>query len=191
MNYRYRKSLLIAAVALLLLPACATTTNVDYRQGYNFSAIRTLVVDAPEQTGSNDPRISGPLVKARVNTSIARVLASRGYRMVDRQGDARITWQLATKAGLESYNSGISIGYGTFSGSSAVGIGYGFPFYDVESYDEAVLTIDILSGTDGGLLWRGSASRVLGDGLTPEKLTDLVNDLVNEVLVQFPPGSHR
>ena len=85
---------------------------------------------------------------------------------------------------------GISFGYGTFGRRSAVGIGYGFPLYDVDSYDEAVLTIDILGSTDDALLWRGSAHRRLSDGMTPDKLTELMNALVSEVLGQFPPGHH-
>jgi len=85
----------------------------------------------------------------------------------------------------------VSFGYGTFSRRSAFGVGYGFPLYDVDSYDEAVLTVDILDPADGGLLWRASASRRLNDGITPEKLNGLVNELVSEVLGQFPPGSRQ
>ena len=191
MVFFYRLRQVSTAVTVLLLSACAATTNVDYRTGYDFTAIRAIVVDAPEQTGSRDPRISGPLIDTRVNTAIKQALAGRGYRVVEQDANARLTWQLATKAGLESDNSGVSFGFGSYGRHSAMGVGYGFPFYDVESYDEAVLTIDILAAADGGLLWRGSAKRRLGDGLTPEKLTELVNDLVNEVLAQFPPGGHR
>jgi len=190
MIFFHRLRHVTTAVTVLLLSACAATTNVDYRPGYDFSAIRTIVVDAPEQPGSSDPRISGPLIDTRVDTSIRQVLAARGYRVVEQDANARLKWQLTTKAGLESDNSGISFGFGTFGRHSAAGVGYGFPFYDVESYDEAVLTIDIQAAADGGLVWRGSAKRRLGDGLTPEKLTELVNDLVNEVLAQFPPGGH-
>jgi hypothetical protein len=188
MNYLYH---LRHLATVLLLSACAATTNVDYRPDYDFSAIRTLALEAPGQTGSHDPRISGPLIDARVNASITQVLSARGYHLVEQDANARLTWQLVTKAGLESDYSGIPVGYGHYGSYYGTGVAYGFPFYDIESYDEAVLTIDILSGADGDLLWRGSASRRLGDGLTPEKLTRLVNDLVTEVLVLFPPGSHR
>ena len=179
------------AAAAMLAAGCATTANVDYRQDYDFGALDTFALTGPGEAGSGDPRISGPLIVARVDSSIREHLAARGYRVIGQDAQARLAWRLTTRAGVESYNSGISFGYGTFSRHSAVGVGYGFPFYDVESYDEAVLTIDILDSADGGLLWRGSASRRLNDGMTPEKLTELVNRLVGEVLAQFPPGARR
>ena len=75
-----------------------------------------------------------------------------------------------TRTALESDRSGFSIGVGTFSRHSAVGVGYGFPDYDVESYDDMVLAIDILDVPDGAMLWRGSSSERLFDGGTPDTL---------------------
>ena len=188
MKYRPRYGLAIMAAAAWLLSACATTTNVDFREGHDFSGISTIEIRPPSQSGNQDPRVSGQLIDDRINKSIQRYLVSRGYQ-VDTQGaQARLSWILSTRAGLESYDSGISVGFGRFHRHSAVGIGYGFPLYEVESYDEAVLTIDITDAVSGNLLWRGSTSRRLHDGMTPEKLSDLVNRLVDDVLEHFPPG---
>ena len=92
-------------------------------------------------------------------------------------GSARAAAWKATTAGYRSV--------------TALGLGYGFPLYDVDTYDDAVLTIDILDPRDDSLLWRGSGSRRLGNGNTPEKLDELVNGLVSDVLDHFPPGSKR
>jgi hypothetical protein len=174
--------------AILLLSACATTANVDYRQGYDFSSIHKVRLSAPETATSNDPRINSPLVEERVRSSLAGYLVAHGYQVVDSGEDARLAWQLTTRSGVEGSNSGVSFGFGTFGRHSAVGMGYGFPGYDVDSYDEAVLTVDILESGNDGLLWRGSGNRRLNDGNTPEKMTELVNALVKDVLDNFPPG---
>lgn len=172
----------------LLLSACATTTNVDFRQGYDFASIHNIRINDPLPPASSDPRINSPLVDQRIRAEIAGYLTAHGYRVVDSGADARLSYQMTTKAGLESYNSGVSFGYGSFGRHSAVGIGYGFPGYDVDSYDDAVLTIDFLENGDDSMLWRGSATKRLGDGNTPEKTTELVNRLVTEILDNFPPG---
>ncbi len=114
-------------------------------------------------------------------------LLAHGFEVVDANADASMTWQIATRSGLEGNDSGISVGFGTFGRHSAVGIGYGFPGYDVDSYDESVLTVDVQKAADDTLLWRGSSSRRLVDGATPESITKTVHELVSEVLANFPP----
>lgn len=186
----YLQTVRTSGIALLagLLLACAATTNVDYREGYDFSALRTLRLVPPAQPGSADTRINSPLVDERIRKAIVDRLRAQGYELVEADADADVTWQVTTRAGLESDRSGFSVGLGTFSRHSAVGIGYGFPGYDVDSYDESVLTIDVLDTATGTLLWRGSDSRRLTDGATPESLTRTVQELVGAVLAKFPPG---
>lgn len=188
MNYRQlvRTSGIVLLAGLLL--ACAATTNVDYREGYDFSALHTLRLVPPAQPGTADTRINSPLVEERIRKAIVDRLRAQGFTLVESGADADLTWQINTRSGVESDRSGVSVGFGTFSRHSAVGIGYGFPGYEVGSYDESVLTIDVLGAQDGALLWRGSDSRRLTDGASPESLTKDVQELVDAVLAKFPPG---
>jgi hypothetical protein len=171
-----------------LLAACATTANIDYRKGYDFSSIRSLRIREAQVPASMDPRVNSPLVDQRLRKAIAAWLAAHGYQVVSQGGDAGVSYRIGTRSGVESSDSGVSVGYGTFGRHTALGLGYGFPLYDVDTYDDAILTIDILGPRDDSLLWRGSASRRLGNGTTPEKLDELVNGLVGDVLDHFPPG---
>jgi hypothetical protein len=188
MNLCTLARLCLVSCAGLLLSACATTTNVDYSPGYNFAAIHSVRIDDPLPPSSNDPRINSPLVDQRIRTTITDYLTAHGYQVVASGEDARIAYQVTTRSGVESNYSGVSFGYGSFSHNSAVGIGYGFPGYDVDSYDDAVLTIDVLDKGNGRLLWRGSTSKRLDNGNTPERMTALVYGLVTEILDNFPPG---
>lgn len=176
--------------AMALLAGCASTANVDYDQRYDFSRLQTISIEKPAAAATSDSRINSPLVIQRLDDAIRRNLAARGYRVKNENADATLRYQLGSRSGIESYNSGVSIGYGRFSRRYGFGVGYDFPLYDTASYEDSVLIIDI-TGTDGQLLWRGSDSRRLVDGQTPEKLDLLVNELVGSTLANFPPGQHR
>lgn len=182
-------SRIFALLALsALLAACATPANLDYREGYDFSSIHSVRIEPVAQPVSSDTRVNSPLVDERIRKSIAAYLVTQGIGVVDSNADANLVYQVTTRTGIESDNSGVSFGFGTFRRHSAVGIGYGFPGYDVGSYDEMVLTIDILGVPDRAMVWRGSRSVRLADGSTPESITDMVNKLVGGILSNFPPG---
>jgi hypothetical protein len=174
---------------VVMLAACASTTNVDYRQDFDFTSIKTIRLDPALQPASMDTRVNSPLVEARIRDAIAGHLAARGIAVGDGNADASLVYQVTTRSGVESYGSGVSVGFGTFSRHSAIGVGYGFPGYDVDSYDEMVLTIDILDVPDNAMLWRGSSSERLGNGGTPETMNEMVNRLVNDILSNYPPGN--
>ena len=188
MDTHYLFRIFFMLVAQVMLTACATTVNVDYREGYDFSTTRSVQVAQQAQMVSSDTRVNSPLVDARIRKAIVDHLAAQGVAVVDGKADARLVYQVGTRSSMESYGSGISVGYGTFSGHSAFGLGYGFPGYDVETYDEIVLTIDFLDVQEDTLLWRGSDSERLGDGSTPDTMTGMINELVGDILSNFPPG---
>jgi len=127
----------------------------------------------------------------RIHKAIANVLQTRGYREVTEGADIDVTYHISKKQGVESRGSGVSFGFGRYSGGSAVGVGYGFPGYDVSSYEEGILTIDMLKTADQKLIWRGSTGRRLYDGTTPESSTEQVNEVVGKILDEFPPGREK
>jgi hypothetical protein len=175
-------------IVVMALAGCAIKPNIDFKQGFDFAALKTFTVIRPVADSSEDLRTSGPLMHERIHRAIENVLIARGYTSVPDQADMQVTFRISKKTGVESRGSGVSVGYGVFSGGSAVGIGYGFPGYDVSSYEEGILTIDMLKGGDDSPFWRGSAGRRLYNGSTPESSEQLVNEIVGEILDEFPPG---
>ena len=170
----------------LMLGACGTTVNVDYEQNYDFAALKTFsLLEKPEKI-ADDPRLNTPMMQQRLVTAIRAGLQQAGLR--DAQpADVRVNYRVDIKQEIESDASGVSVGVGTFSRNVGIGFGYGFPASEVESYDRMVLTIDLHSSETNALLWRGSDSRRLYAGSTPESNTELVNDLVEAILKKFPP----
>lgn len=168
-----------------LLTACGTTVNVDYDQSADFATITTFNLDKTPMKVSDDPRINSPLVQQRITDAIRDALQQKGLRATS-QGDVRVSYRIDVKQEIESDQSGVSVGIGTFSRNVGIGFGYGFPAADVESYDQIRLTID-LQRPDGQLLWRGSDTRRLEAGSTPEKNTRLINELVQAIMETYPP----
>lgn len=169
----------------LQLAACSTTVNIDYDQNTNFAALRSFELQTKPVKISDDPRIDSSLMQQRVVTAIRDALTRKGLQPAT-PPDMHVSYRIDVKQEIESDPSGVSVGIGTFSRNVGVGFGYGFPATDVESYDRMILTID-LQRPDGTLLWRGSDSRRLDSGSTPEKNTRLINELVASILQHYPP----
>ncbi len=170
----------------LSLVACGTTVNIDYDQSINFAAIHSFKLETQPVKISDDPRIDSSLMQQRVVTAIREALNRKGLQAAPTP-DVRVSYRIDVKQEIESDPSGVSVGVGTFSRNVGIGFGYGFPAADVESYDSIILTIDLHS-PDDKLLWRGSDSRRLTSGSTPQKSNRLINDLVAAILERYPPN---
>jgi hypothetical protein len=179
---------LFGLITTVVLISCVNSVNLDYDERMNFKEMQTFKLLDPPQQKSGDVRLDTPLVDQRIRQAIERTLMAKGCRKVKTDPDFEVAYQLSVKQQVEGGSAGISLGVGTYSPGSVFGMGYGYPAYDVKSYEEGILTIDILSGPDRNLIWRGSRGRRLYDGSTPEKMTKYINKLVAEILQHFPPG---
>lgn len=189
MNYINKCGLIVLLTGVLA--ACATVPNIDWDQSYDFSTIKTFRVVSPENIDVSDPRLDSPLVYARIQKAIQQVLMARGLEAVSEAPDMEITYRVGAKTGVESRGSGMAIGAGHYGYGGGVGGGYYYPFYDVASYDEGVFTIDMLAGEDKRLIWRGSSTRRLYEGSTPDSSSELINGVVQSILNAFPPGREQ
>ena len=174
-------------ITLLLLSGCATRVNVDYDLDSNFSTVKTFQIQAKPVNEINDPRINSSFMQQRIIKAMGDTLTLKGLKFIKVTPDVIVKYHLAINKELESDDSGISIGFGSYSRHSAIGLAYGFPASEVSTVENLVMNIDIVNAKTKQLLWRGSLARRLYDGSTPETHTQLVNSLVAEILKQFPP----
>ncbi len=173
---------------MLLLGACATPVAVDYDEKVDFTRLHTFALLPPPPPRTDDPRLDNPLLIQRILSVLREALLARGYREVQEDPDFRVSFQLGLRQGVES-TGGVSIGFGTYGGHGGIGMVYGYPGYDVSSYEEGVLTIDILA-PDKTLIWRGTASQRLSEtgSRTPEESKREIRRIVDAILQRFPPG---
>lgn len=181
------RAVISLAVATLVLAGCASTANLDYDEKFNFSTLNSFQLQPTPERSANDTRVDSPLVERRITNAITEELVNKGYRQSESGADFRVVYQIGVKQEVASRSSSVSIGVGRYSRRSSVGVAYGFPAGDVETYERGILTIDIISAESDKLIWRGSSSRRLFNGSTPEKSDKQVREIVSEILEQFPP----
>ena len=181
---------LFTLLAVFFLTACGTTVNVDYDKQVDFQALRNFTLMPTPDTKTGDERLDSPLVDKRIRDAIVATLSQRGYREVKANPDFAVAYQLGVRKEVDSTRTSMTVGVGTYSRHSAIGMSYGYPGY-VESYERGILAIDVLKGSDKKLVWRGSSGRRLYDGRTPEKSTEEINAVVKEILDKFPPGNKK
>jgi hypothetical protein len=58
----------------------------------------------------------------------------------------------------------------------------------VEQYEEGTLVIDFVDSPARRLVWRGAGTRRLSRDPQPDRLTQRVNEAVDDILAQFPPN---
>jgi len=183
---------MILTALVLSLGGCASEPNIDYDPSFDFAVVRHYRISDPVASQTGDPRIDNPLLFQRIHAAISNELDIRGFRAADESADITVRYSLSKRGGVEARNSGVSIGVGTYRRGSGAAIGYNYPAYDVTSYEEGVLTIDMTDSPDNRLVWRGSSARRLSEsGITPEAITKAVNEVVAEILEQFPPDRSR
>ncbi len=172
----------------LMLSACTSMVNVDYDRTTDFSSYKTFSVDVKPVRISTDTRVNSSFMQQRVVNELNATLTKNGFQNINQNADFSVKYFLDIRRETGSQDSGVvSIGFGSSSRHSAIGLGFNIPIGETTSIDYLVLTIDVVSTTNNQLLWRGSLGYSLYEGASPETYTKLVNELVEEILQNFPP----
>lgn len=171
----------------LILSACSSIVNVDYDQGMDFTHFKTFTVQAKPVRVAQDTRLNSPFMQKRVVQELESVLSAKSFKQVTATADLQVKYFMDIKTAWEYQDSGVSVGIGTVSGNSGFAFAFSHPVNDSGSYDKLMLTIDIISTATNKLVWRGSLAYRLENGSNPESYTELVNDMVVEILKKFPP----
>ena len=172
----------------LILSACTSMVNYDYDKTVNFNSFATYTINKEPVRVTGDTRINSPFMQKRVVDELNITLANKGFEYLKKNAELEVNYFLDIKQELETEDSGfVSIGFGSSTRNSAVGLGFNIPVGEASSIDKLVLTIDFVSTKTKKLIWRGTLGYHLYEGATPEIYTKLVKDLVAEILKEFPP----
>jgi len=184
-----------ASVLLLILTALGTAcssvrTQFDFDPNADFSAWRTYAWYPSGSPPTGDPRLDNPLLHGRIEAAVNRTLGARGYAEVqDRTPDFYVNYHLSTEQRLDVRTMNrVYVGGPHGRGWRGAGWGgVGWAETVVDQYEEGTLVIDFVDVSMRRLVWRGSGTRRLSRDLQPDRLTQRVNEAVNEILAQFPP----
>jgi hypothetical protein len=171
----------------LFLSACSSMANIDYDKDINFKSFATYSIQNEPVKVTDDTRINSSFMLSRIVSAIDTSLEKKGLSARAEKASLKVKYYLDVKRDIETESSGVSVGFGTFSRHSSINFGFMIPVGETQSIDRLVLTIDMLSTKTGELIWRGSLTRSLYEGATPESYNQLVNELVTDLLENFPP----
>ncbi|MFT7485032.1 MAG: hypothetical protein ACI9F9_000878 [Candidatus Paceibacteria bacterium] len=186
---RLKRPFMIGALAFgFLFGACSSVSvHADYDPGTDFSEWHSYAWLPQDTTGLGDPRAGNQLVSERVTAAIENRLAEMGYERVANDGDFDIGFSISVRQAIDVRSDPTVYGrYGAYGrhGGYGVGISSGTT---VHEYQEGTLQIDFVDPEGTRLLWRGTGTSRVTDGLSPEESRSRVNEVVQEILAQFPP----
>jgi hypothetical protein len=126
------------------------------------------------------------LDKKRILRAIDNEMISKGFAKSETP-DVLVSIFTDTKERVDVYNNfGWGIGYGWGWG----GFGYGGPFgNNVNRTTEGMLYIDLIDANNKELIWQGVGTAALKS--SPEEKVERTQEMVREILMQFPPAVKR
>lgn len=180
------KILLFLSIITLFLTSCSTVqVSQDFDKTFNFTSATTYNWDTELQDSATGIIKDDELLADRFVTAINTALTSQGFSISDTPDFlVSYTFQITSRIQADSVEPTLGFGYGRYGRFGGVGIHSGT---SVRQYDRGLLTINIHDAEEGGLIWKGNGTREVFTHNNPEKLTEIVNELVSSTLAQFPP----
>lgn len=174
------------------LAACSSQPklDIDINPDTNFEKLTTYQF-SPESNITVD---SNPIMIHRIQTAIDQVLTAKGltkHQFID-QNSADISIQVNFSEHEKQNNSSFNIGVGTSrmggNSRSSIGVNTNIP---MNSNPDIVtkITIDMRDANEA--IWHGSDKFQTGTDLSLEETNHAVNEIVNRLLVNFPPENTK
>lgn len=189
---RYTRNNIIKFTAFLTaiaaLASCSSiSVNSDWDPNIDFSKFNTFaVLDEPTQAINR-------LVDERIRTAITAELTARGLRQVDKpeKADLAIGYQVTTeeRTTYQTVHGGWSASRHSFNSShmrwgGSVGTSRTTPV----NFTVGTLVIAVFQMNNKELVWEGSGSGTVNPSSGPEQSAQRINDAVQRILKDFPPG---
>ncbi|MFO7912673.1 MAG: DUF4136 domain-containing protein [Desulfotignum sp.] len=179
-------TVLMMLLLLLMAAGCSgIQVSQDYEMETRFSKLQTYAWKARVEKNSDDIRENNPLLHKRFRENIDRVLKEKGYaRKSNPDFLVDYEYSIKTRIHSEPYTTGFGFGYGPYYRYGGVNIMSAPKVYE---YDVGMLAIDVYDAGSDTLLWRGMGTEEIVSHPTPQKSSEMVRQLVEAILEQFPP----
>jgi hypothetical protein len=169
-----KPALVFAAVVLFAACSSGPTINTDYNPATNFAQYHSFSFKTTES-------IADPIIESRIQTAIAAALTSKGWTRENQNPDIWVVPHVALseQTQLNTYNEGWGYGWRWGGGMSTT---------QVQKIPVGTVLIDLVDAKANQLVWRGTASNTLQEGLSPEQRQQNLNSAMQKLFANFPPG---
>jgi len=178
--------LLAVGVALFLLGCSSITITSDYDREANFAAMKTFdwatvqknAVSADAQT----VMFQNSLIEKHMKNAVTKQLATKGITPSTDKPNFLVGFYMQTAQKTQVTDYGYGYGYGARWGGGGV---------DVHQYTQGTLILDFVDAASNQLVWRAVASGALSDNPDPTKAEQKINDIVEQMLKDYPPAAKK
>ena len=188
MNFQRIPRLAMSLLLAGILASCSSAPEVAYDQKVDFKPPKTFtwLDDSPLKYSQTDYKVS-PFLEAHLMEATRSELESKGYRYVSMSEGpdfaVAFTFGAREKIQKSSYPSSYSLasaspGAYSFRGPGAV---------QTTKYVEGQISIDFFAESTKSLAWQIGDSGKIED-MSGEELRQAVNELMADLLSDFPPG---
>jgi Domain of unknown function (DUF4136) len=175
--------LLLAFVGFALNSCSSVSVTTDFDPDVDFTKYKTYkFYEGKPITG--DALNKNPLIKKRIVASIKAELEAKGFKYDQANGQLIVVTHAGVKEKVRVSASGGAY-YGWYD--PWWGPAYSSRYVDVDYYDEATLVIDFVRDDDKELAWRGMGTSTLRGYSDPEAMQAKIDNVVNQILMRFPP----
>jgi hypothetical protein len=172
-----KKIITLLAVITLLVSCNTVRVSQDYALGTDFNNYKTY---AYFKKGIDEAQIS-ELDKKRILRAIDTEMTAKGF-VKSQNPDVLVSIFTDSKERVDVYNNNWGMGFGWGWGRGFWGNNMG---NNVTRTTEGILYIDLIDAQKKELIWQGVGKAPLRS--TPEKKVKRTNEIVKEILRQFPP----
>jgi hypothetical protein len=175
-----------ASLFLLFAGSCSSIpVQQDYDPAFDFGRLGSYAW-LEQQTEAPPSSVSdSSLIRDRVHRAVDARMSAMGHaKTIPEQASFLIAYHIGVDRELRVDTTNYGYGYGYR--------GYGRRGYTetrVRQYDVGTLVLDFVSNDEEKkLLWRGTGSSRIHERRTPEQREELIRQVVDAVLAQFPPS---
>lgn len=169
--------------------ACASNkASIDYDPRADFAAFQTYAWSELTDEKTGQSKLTNPLVHQRVRDAIETEMNTKGFQMANAgQADVLVGYNLSVVAIGQSSRGHVSVGVGRARSHSQAGVSVGVPVGHQRVVNEGTLVISIMEGQSNSVIWQGASSREVSQQQDPQRSEQMIREVVNEILVNFPP----
>lgn len=176
----------LAMLFLLSIYACSSITiKSDFDPEYDFSTFKTYRWATNEEVSPNDELSKYPLVKKRAIAAVDKVMATKGFTMVEGEEAADVVMLIhaASKERMQVHNTGggyyrgwYDPWWGPYGGTT-----------HVSYYEEATLVVDMVAWETKELAWRGMATGTVKQNQNAQEQQERLDNIAMRIFQEYPP----
>lgn len=161
----------------LLLSACQLSgKSADFDPARNYAGYQSWQWHAPAFSYAGDAA-QNDLLEQRIAHTLTEQLAAKGLTHAQTQADLKVHVRIEHKVYEDSYTTQIGSHFG----------GLGLYETRTQQYPVQILTVDLLDGRDGRLIWRNQHEAFYDAYAHPNQRNQSIAQSLTRILQQYPP----